>query len=63
MKTIVICVTALVLMLELTATVSTAGKGIMLMNRIGPSSADLFIANGDGACRSIHQSIKAGNNH
>src|SRR5882762_5250545 len=31
------------------ATVSTAGKGVMLMNRIGPSSADLFIANGDGS--------------
>ncbi len=49
MKKFTICITALVLMLKLTAAVSTAGKGVMLMNRIGPSSADLFIANGDGS--------------
>ena len=49
MKKFTMCMTALVLMLRLTAAVSTAGKGVMLMNRIGPSSADLFIANGDGS--------------
>jgi hypothetical protein len=40
---------SMVLMLQMTAAVSTAGKGVMLMNRIGPSSADLFIANADGS--------------
>src|SRR5204862_6668581 len=34
--------------LVVTAVVSTAAKGVLLMNRIGPSKVELFIANADG---------------
>jgi len=34
--------------LAVTAVVSTAGKGVLLMNRIGPSKVELFVANADG---------------
>jgi Tol biopolymer transport system component len=50
MKKSMICgMSSVIVMLQMTGAVSTAGKGVMLMNRIGPSSADLFIANADGS--------------
>jgi len=48
-KSMICAMLSMVLMLPMAAAVSTAGKGVMLMNRIGPSSADLFIANADGS--------------
>ena len=48
-KTMLCAMSSMVLVLQMTSAVSTAGKGVMLMNRIGPSSADLFIANADGS--------------
>jgi Tol biopolymer transport system component len=38
----------LVLLLSLTVTASAMAKNVMLMNRIGPSQSELYIANADG---------------
>ena len=36
------------ILLIVTAVVPRAAKGVMLMNRIGPSKVELFVANADG---------------
>lgn len=48
-QSMIVAMSSMVLMLQMTVALSTAGKGVMLMNRIGPASADLFVANGDGS--------------
>ena len=35
-------------LLVVTAVVPTVAKGVLLMNRIGPSKVELFVANADG---------------
>ena len=39
----------LILLLILVLTVPTMAKDVMLMNRIGPSKSELYVANSDGS--------------
>ena len=41
-----LCAVALVM---LSVGAATAPRGVMLMNRLGPSTIDLFVANADGS--------------